>query len=155
MIKTKGKTKSRTTKVRRGPRAVAARPETRSAAPLPRHPYTRTLKDGRTIYVELPGEWVTKDRGGELALRPPAMRLLDKLQALAMSTADRAPTPGYLATLRVALGLTQREFAAKLGVDKITVSRWERGDKTPSEESLAKIDEVRKAAVEKGVVVGE
>lgn len=31
------------------------------------------------------------------------------------------------------LGLTQKEFGAKIGVDAITVSRWERGVAEPSE----------------------
>ena len=31
------------------------------------------------------------------------------------------------------LGLKQREFADKLGVQSITVSRWERGVTTPSD----------------------
>jgi len=147
----KSKSRPRNSKVdRRGPRRLAAvQPEVQETGV----PYTMRLKDGRTIYMELPPAWVTKDRSGEIAFRPPAIELLDKVQALAMSTKCRPPTPGYLVTLRVALGLTQKEFAAKLGVDKITVSRWERGDVTPREESLAQIDKIRKAAVQRGVVI--
>jgi len=34
--------------------------------------------------------------------------------------------------LRKSLGLTQKEMAARLKVDAITVSRWERNEQTPS-----------------------
>ncbi len=35
--------------------------------------------------------------------------------------------------LREKLGLTQKEFAGRLKVDVITVSRWERGSQFPSQ----------------------
>jgi putative transcriptional regulator len=34
---------------------------------------------------------------------------------------------------RLELQLTQKQFAAKLGVDPITISRWERGATSPSD----------------------
>lgn len=34
--------------------------------------------------------------------------------------------------LRKRLGLTQKELAARVRVDAITVSRWERGEQRPS-----------------------
>lgn len=111
------------------------------------------LKDGRTIFVEIPGRWLTKDRSGEVGFLPPAIRFLDKLRALALSPYDRPPTPGYLVTLRIALGLTQREWADKLGVDKITVSRWERGVVRPSASAVEAIEKLRKQSIRQGVTV--
>jgi transcriptional regulator with XRE-family HTH domain len=37
-----------------------------------------------------------------------------------------------LKLLRVELGLTQEQFAAKLGVSRLTVSKWEAGERVPS-----------------------
>jgi len=51
------------------------------------------------------------------------------------------------------LGLTQEELGARLGVDKMFVSRWERGQIRPSAESLAALEAVRREAVRKGVVI--
>jgi DNA-binding transcriptional regulator YiaG len=138
--------------IRRGPRRL--RSQSSESAPAAKdYPFTMRLKDGRTLYVEIPGDWTTQVRGYGVGFLPPAIRLLDKLQALAMSTLDRPPTPGYLATLRVALGLTQAEFGERIGVDSMTVSRWERGTVRPSAESLAEIEKLRRKAVRKGVVL--
>lgn len=38
-----------------------------------------------------------------------------------------------------ALGMTQRDFAARLGVSEVTVSRWLSGERNPSIETLSKI----------------
>jgi len=38
------------------------------------------------------------------------------------------------------LGLTQVEFAARLGVDPITISRWERGLSKPSKLALRQLE---------------
>ena len=70
-----------------------------------------------------------------------------------LSVLDRPPSPGFLTALREALGLTQREFAAQVGVDKMTVSRWERGALRPSREALAAIERVRKEALRRGVAI--
>lgn len=136
--------------VRRGPRRLKPRP---TPATGPDYPYTMRLKDGSTLFVLVPGKWMSVDRDGSPLFGPDAIRFLDKIQALAMSATSRPPTPGYLATLRVALGLTQREFAERLDVDKITVSRWERGETTPGKEALQAIDRVRREATRKGVVL--
>lgn len=41
-------------------------------------------------------------------------------------------TADEIKTLRKKMDLTQSEFANKVGVHKITVSRWERGEVGPS-----------------------
>jgi len=115
-------------------------------------PYTMKLPDGRTLFVEVPGRWTADDRGGETALLPEGVRFLDRVRALAMKL-DRAPSPGYVTALREAMGLTQAEFGDSVGVDKMTVSRWERGTLRPSDESLAALERLRKSATAKGVVI--
>ncbi len=119
----------------------------------PDYPFTMKLPDGRILYVEVPACWVTRERGGKTAFLPPAIRLLDRIQALAMSVLDRPPSPGYIVSLREALGLTQEEFGARLGVDKMTVSRWERGTVRPGRPSLAALERVRCEAARKGVTI--
>ena len=119
----------------------------------PDHPYTMKLPDGRTLFVEVPGRWVTTDRGGATAFLPEGVRFLDRVRALATSALDRPPSPGFIMTLREALGLTQKELADKLGVDKMSVSRWERGAIRPSEESLKALDKLRHEAVRRGVAI--
>ena len=42
-------------------------------------------------------------------------------------------TPKEIRALRDSLKLTQSQFARKLKIDVITVSRWERGAQRPSE----------------------
>ncbi len=115
-------------------------------------PYTMKLPDGRTLYVEVPGRWVTTDRDGKPALLPDGVAFLDRVRALAIRL-DRPPSPGYIIALREALGMTQKEFAERIGVDKMTVSRWERGALRPSHESLAVIEQLRKKAVRRGVTI--
>ncbi len=110
------------------------------------------LPDGRTLYVEVPGRWVTEDRDGSPALLPDAVRFLDRIQALAQRL-DRPPSPGFITSLREALGLTQAEFGERVGVDKMTVSRWERGALRPREASLRAIDDLRRRAVRTGVAI--
>lgn len=39
-------------------------------------------------------------------------------------------------------GMTHREFASRLGVSEVTVSRWLNGERNPSAENLNKIAEV-------------
>jgi DNA-directed RNA polymerase specialized sigma24 family protein len=105
------------------------------------------------LFVDVPGRWVTTDRDGTPAFLPVGVRFLDRLRVLALSVLDRPPSPGYITTLREALGYTQREFAEKLGVDKITVSRWERGAPRPGEGSLKALEKLRGESVRKGVVL--
>lgn len=124
-----------------------------AALSSPDLPYTMKLPDGRTIFVEVPGRWVTIDRSGQPAFLPEGVEFLDRVRALALSALDSSPGPAYITTLREALGCTQLEFGERIGVDKMTVSRWERGTLKPSEESLKAIEELRRKAVRKGVIL--
>ncbi|MBI4687333.1 MAG: helix-turn-helix transcriptional regulator [Nitrospirae bacterium] len=45
-------------------------------------------------------------------------------------------------TLRKGLGLTQQQFAEKLGVSKRAVIYWEKGKRSPSSEILTKLDDL-------------
>lgn len=119
----------------------------------PDHPYTMKLADGRTLFVEVPGRWVHYGRGGKAELLPDAVDFLDRVRALATSALDRPPSPGFVTALREGLGMTQAELGAVLGVDKLTVSRWERGTVRPSAESLKALDDVRQKAIRKGVTL--
>lgn len=122
----------------------------------PGFPFTAKLPDGRTLLVEVPGRWTTTDRSGQTALLPAGVRFIDRLCALAtgLGNAKRPPSPGFITALREGLGLTQAELGERLGVDKLSVSRWERGAVRPSAESLAALEAVRREAVRKGVVIG-
>ncbi len=46
--------------------------------------------------------------------------------------------------LRAKLGLTQEQFAAKVGVTFSTVNRWENGRGTPSPLAMGRIEELMK-----------
>jgi len=48
---------------------------------------------------------------------------------------------GQIRDLRLALGLSQEELAARLGVRAFTISRWERGEQLPSKSALEKFNE--------------
>jgi DNA-binding transcriptional regulator YiaG len=119
----------------------------------PDYPFVMKLPDGRRLFVEIPGRWVAEDRGGEPAFVPEAVEFLDKIQAMATSISDRAPSPAFITALREGLGLTQRQLGQRIGVDKMTVSRWERGELRPGPESLAALEKVRREATHKGVIV--
>ena len=120
--------------------------------PMDDVPYTMRLPDDRTLFVLVPGKWCERDVSGQIAFKPEAVRLLDRVQALAMK-APQTPTPGRIRTLRQALGLTQTQLGEKLGVDKMTVYRWERGMVKPNPEAMKALEALRRAAGRKGVVV--
>ncbi len=63
--------------------------------------------------------------------------LLSKLRAK-----RNLPPPDLLRTIRVAAGASQADVAELLGVHRETVSRWERGNRTPSPRNLARYLEV-------------
>ena len=119
----------------------------------PDYPYTMRLPDGRTLCVEVPGRWMATDRDGTPAFEPEAVRFLDRIRAAFLPVVNKAPSPGFLMTLREALGLTQRQFGDAVQVDKMTVSRWERGEFRPSSAALMKIEKLRKAALRRGLVI--
>jgi DNA-binding transcriptional regulator YiaG len=47
--------------------------------------------------------------------------------------------PERIRAMRARLGMSQREFAAALGVRKVTVQAWEQGFYPPGEDSLARL----------------
>lgn len=51
--------------------------------------------------------------------------------------------------LRTSLGLTQKQFAEKLGVSRRAVIYWEKGERTPGEKILEKLDKLAKSNVNK------
>lgn len=115
-------------------------------------PFTAKLPDGRTLFVLVPAKWCELDVGGEVLFKPEAIRLLDRVQALALRT-PKAPTPGYIRTLREALGLTQAALAERLGVDAMTVSRWERGTVKPRASAVKAMDKLRRESGRRGVTI--
>lgn len=52
--------------------------------------------------------------------------------------------PKIIKKLRTTLGLTQEQFAAKLGVTFSTVNRWENGKGKPSPLAMKQIEKLRK-----------
>ena len=71
----------------------------------------------------------------------------------------KIPTKEHIRATRKALKETQREFAERIGVDPITISRWERGESSPKSrivlaalvEAAAMIPHIRPAGLtEKG-----
>ena len=116
------------------------------------YPYTIRLDDGRTLFVEIPARMVCRDRSGEVVFTLEGVRFLDRIRALA--TSDDAPlTPARIVTLREAAGLTQAELARRVGVNKLTVSRWERGAMRPSADSARALRRVIKHAKRHGVTL--
>lgn len=115
-------------------------------------PFTLRLPDGRTLFVLVPAKLCERDVSGEVVFLPDALRFIDRIQSLAMRTPDR-PTPSYIRTLREALGLTQAGLAARLGVNKMTVARWEWGKSHPAPEAVRSLDALRRAASRRGIVL--
>ena len=64
-----------------------------------------------------------------------------------MGTHESGGVGGQLRIARRSAGLTQKQLAAALGVEPITVSRWERGVTTPSLPRLRRIAEVTETTV--------
>ena len=55
--------------------------------------------------------------------------------------------------LRERLGMTQAEFAREVGVDAVTVSRWERGVMKPTALAIKMMEALAKRAERRGKAV--
>ena len=115
-------------------------------------PYAVALGDGRTLVVELPRSEYEHDADGELLLRPAGLRRLDRARVVASDVPD-SPSPGWIKVLRLALGMTQAEFGDAINVDKLTVSRWERGQVKPGLAAVRALRKLRRSRAARGVVV--
>lgn len=58
---------------------------------------------------------------------------------------------------RVAMGLSQKQLANKLGIHEQTVSRWERGEREPDILMLNRLSELYRCSVDDlvALVIGE
>jgi transcriptional regulator with XRE-family HTH domain len=56
----------------------------------------------------------------------PPRGLVERVRA-----ARRLPSPVAARAIRIDAGVTQRELANELGVDRVTVARWELSERTP------------------------
>jgi DNA-binding transcriptional regulator YiaG len=92
-------------------------------------PYAIPLGENRILGITLRANWLKADRSGQPLLLPRAVRAIDRLRAIFAS--QQMLTAGFITTMREAMGLTQNEFGRKLGVSKMTVSRWECGKMKP------------------------
>ncbi len=62
-----------------------------------------------------------------------------------MHEASKATTAEMIKQLRTAAGLTQEQFAARLGVTFSTVNRWENGRGSPTPLARRRLEELRGA----------
>jgi len=114
-------------------------------------PYVIRLGDEGMLAISLPAAWLKADRSGEPLLLPPAVRAVDRLRAI---FADRKQiTPGFIVSLREAMGLTQEQFARTVNVSKMTVSRWECGRMGPRQSAVAAIRRLQARARKSGLVI--
>jgi len=112
-------------------------------------PYVVPFGENEMLAIALPAAWLKPDRSGRPLLLPPAVRALDRLRAV--FTSQERITPGFIVSLREALGLTQEQFGRKLGVSKMTISRWECGRMRPSPSMAAAIRDLQRRAQREGV----
>ena len=54
----------------------------------------------------------------------------------AQAAAARGESGEEIGQIRARLDLTQKEFAGRIGVDRVSVSRWETGERAPGEPTL-------------------
>jgi DNA-binding transcriptional regulator YiaG len=114
-------------------------------------PYVVSFGESGMLAITLRAAWLKPDRSGQPLLLPPAVRALDRLRA--MFTAQRQITPGFIISLREAMGLTQEQFGRRLGVTKMTISRWECGRMRPSPSTAAAIRRLQVRAQHEGVKI--
>jgi DNA-binding XRE family transcriptional regulator len=112
-------------------------------------PYTVPIGDSAILAISLRAAWLKPDKSGRPLLLPPAVRAVSRLRAVFEK--DGRLTPGFIVSLREAMGLTQGEFGRKLGVSKMTVSRWECGRMRPGAMKAGAIFELQAQARRKGV----
>lgn len=53
------------------------------------------------------------------------------------------PKPVDVKSLRISIGMTQEEFAAKFGVSTATLRHWERGDRSPQGPALVLLNVIQ------------
>lgn len=108
------------------------------------------LADGVTITLKGTRIFRCKECGVESPVVP-APAALVRVAAEAMARAPNKLGPQEVRFLRKSLGLSGKDFAAKINVDAGTVSRWERGAEPmgPANERLLRL------MVLAGEVVGE
>jgi DNA-binding transcriptional regulator YiaG len=94
---------------------------------------------------------VNYGRENTLGFTLSGVTFLDRIRALAIDVPD-SPSPGAIVALREALGLTQKGLGERIGVDKLTVSRWERGEVKPGPDSIKAPRRLRRSAAARGVV---
>lgn len=54
------------------------------------------------------------------------MQLIDEVR-----TARRLPAPALARMIRISAGVSQDRMAKELGVHRVTIARWESGERTP------------------------
>ena len=69
-------------------------------------------------------------------------------QKALMKTQEYKETPEMIAKLRAQLGLTQEQFAGKVGVTWSTVNRWENGRGKPSPLALGHLLRIARDAAD-------
>lgn len=114
-------------------------------------PYVVPFGEHGMLAITLRAEWLRPDRSGRPLLLPPAVRALDRLRAV-FASQDKL-TPGFIVSLREAMGLTQEQFGRELGVSKMTVSRWECGRMKPGLSTAAAIRDLQARAQNNGVKI--
>lgn len=114
-------------------------------------PQVLPYENGGMLAIVLPPEWLKPDRTGNPLLLPPAVRAIDRLRAVFAK--QEKITPGFITSLREGMGLTQAEFGQKLGVSKMTISRWERGRMRPSQRMVCSILKLQIEARHLGVKI--
>jgi hypothetical protein len=112
-------------------------------------PYVIELGEDGMLAISLRASWVKADASGQPLLLPRAVRAVDRLRAL-FGQGSKV-TPGFIVSLRETMGLTQAQFAEKLNVSNMTVSRWEHGRMRPGPAMTRAILALRGRARRSGV----